>query len=232
VKRACLITPAALLLWGIAAHAEEPPPVVAEFRTTTCSTPCRSPQVRHWFLLRDVHTVELRDARLPVSQLWQRDGHGATVRYSYAMHDEKRAVDYTSTDLALIRHTPSWERLGSILTADEVASLTPVAGEQMAGGVTLHRGSLEGAHVELQWNRPLALPQQVRFDHPTHTLTMELLRSFDHPGPVPATTPAVLAGYARVDFADLGDMEHDAAEQRWIRKALLAPGHVGHDHRH
>lgn len=226
---ACLTAASAMASEAVA----PPPPLAAHYETSACGLPCDKPVERRWFLLRGDAFIELRDQIEPVSQLWRRHADGR-IDYTYVMHDERRAIEYTIVDLKLIGHTPDWERLGSLLSARDLAALSTDATNTGSRTETRrYEGAKGPARIEVTWNPTLALPERLSYRYPSHTVTVRLLASYDlSNAPVRPTDPQTLAGYSLVDFADLGDMEEDPQAQSWIRKALRAPGHEGHAHAH
>lgn len=225
-----------LLCCGTAqlANATEPPDsaapslpsVAVRFETTHCAIPCRKPTIRRWFLLRDSRSIELRGENAPFSELWRRLADGR-VDYVYVMHDERRAIEYSPIDLALIDRQPDWARLGAILSPADLERLKPGSKGRLAGmQFRRYTGILGRAKVDVAWIPSLALPYRLQYRYPGETVTVRLLRHYPDAPPIAPTTADALTAYQPVDYADLGDMEEDAAAQAWIRKAAMAPGHL------
>lgn len=218
---------ALLLCGGGAAQADAVlPAAAARFETTHCAVPCKKPVSRRWDLMRDAQTIELRGVGAPFSELWRRLGDGR-VGYVYLMHDERRAIEYSPADLAMIDRAPDWERIGALLSPREIERLAS-AGRGRQGGLETqrYRGRLGKAKVEATWIPALALPAKLVYRYPGHTVSIRLVAR--HEGAAPAQPPAAaaLASYALVDYADIGDMEGDPQAEAWIRKAAAAPGHL------
>lgn len=221
------------LLPGFAA-AEALPNLDARFETSQCAVPCQKPVKREWLMLREAGQVELRDLHAKHSDLWQwQDG---TLDYVYLMHDEKRAIDYTSIDLRLLGMgvgENKWQALTQLVTPSELASLEKKAGtpyEKMA--TEIYQGKLSGVDTEITWIPALQIPLQVEYRYPKHHVTVKLVERYQGKLPVQRTTNQVLHAYQHVDFVDIGDMEHDKHAVAWLSAAKDAPGVNVHRHDH
>lgn len=208
------------------------PAVTAHFETTQCAIPCKKPVSKRWYLLRDSRTLELRGEGAPFSEVWRRLADGR-IDYVYVMHDERRAIEYSPVDLALIGRQPDWARIGALVSPADLERLKRGAAGRHAGLTTRrYTGTLGPARVDVAWIPDLSLPARLQYRYPGQTVTIRLLRRHLGEPPVAPTTADTLAGYQLVDYADIGDMEEDAQAQAWIRKAAAAPGHLHQGHGH
>ncbi|MGY1488184.1 hypothetical protein ACW4YW_02115 [Methylobacillus pratensis] len=216
------------------AAAEALPSLDARFETSQCAVPCQKPVKREWLMLREANQVELRDLNAKHSDLWQwQDG---TLDYVYLMHDEKRAIDYTSIDLRLLGIGASedkWQALAQLVKASELASLQKKPGQPYEKMATeIYQGKLNGVDTEITWIPALQIPLQVEYRYPKHHVTVKLVERYQGKLPVQRTTNQMLHDYQHVDFVDIGDMEHDKQAVAWLSSAKGAPGVHVHRHDH
>lgn len=206
------------------------PALAARFETALCALPCKDPKSRQWYLLRDARAIELRDDSAVYSELWRRYDDGR-IDYVYLMHDERRGIEYSPADLDVIGRRPDWERIGALLSPQDLAQLTAGAKGRHDGLETQrYTGTLRKAAVDVIWIPELALPASLEYRYPDRMITVRLLQRYPGKAPVALTDSKTLAHYQLVDYADVGDMEEDPQAQRWIRKAVAAPGHQHHEH--
>ena len=203
-------------------------PVDVRFETTTCEIPCKAPKSRTWTLRRDERAIELRGSGAPYGEVWRRLDDGK-VDYAFVMHDEDRMIEYAPIDLQLINKVPDWERLGAVVAAEDIERLKAGKRARHEGFATRsYTGSVNGAKVEVVWIPELHLPAKIDSKTAKRRVTVRLLAVEN--SPAPPMPDVVRERYQRVDYADLGDMEEDPDAQRWIRKAINAPGHEAHNH--
>jgi hypothetical protein len=149
---------------------------------------------------RVAHTFVERGVR----ELWQRDARGELEHWR-AYPAQGTSVHYTPGDLRTIHMWPRWDTLTQLISASERAALEP-----NKKGVL--EGMLRGQPARVQWREDVALPKRIVLGK----LTMELL----------SVEPAsVVEGDSlrSIEFADLGDMEHDPFVRRFL-------AHDHHDH--
>lgn len=223
--------------------------VNARYTTEQCALPCQASAVKQmqWWLMREEHQVEIRQLShtgeaAHYSSLWQKKPAGQ-YHYSYLMHDERRAIDYTDVDLKLLAiktDAEFWQLKNQLISDAELASLrldpTPQA-MQYGYGVEKYSGSLSnGIQAQVWWLPALKLPARVVYLYPQHQVSIQLQAlesegiSAQPKGAAPHTSWATLSQYQHVDYADLGDMEHNPSEMHWLSKAHGAPGLHAHAH--
>lgn len=223
--------------------------VNARYETVQCASPCRADEAKRvqWWLMREADQVEIRTLYQngePAhhSSLWLKKPAGQ-FNYVYLMHGERRAIDYADVDLKLlnIKTDPQfWQMKSQLVTDSELASLQPVpAASSTAYGYQVDKyiGTLgNGIQSEVWWIPALKLPLKVAYTYPNHTVSIQLqslqpaLQSTQPIEIAPATSLAALSAYQHVDYADLGDMEHNPSEMQWLAKAHGAPGLHAHTH--
>lgn len=202
--------------------------IAARFNTTTCALPCTTPRSSDWYLWRGENRVEVRAGSGEIGEIWRRDGKGR-INFVYVEPAHQRGIEYTETDLRIIGHQRSWDRLASLVPPKELETLSPV-GETEIFGHKAQRfsGKLDERTLEVTWVPDLQLAARISVTYPDRQVTTELKGLLDQDG-VTAISDDVLATYQLVDFADLGDMETKES-MAWLKQAAAAPGHEHHDH--
>ena len=236
------------LLW-MSAGAMAGDVVNARYETVQCASPCKVEDAKHvqWWLMRDTNQVEIRNLYQngePAhhSSLWQKMPAGQ-MHYVYLMHDERRAIDYADVDLKLLSIKTDeqfWQLKSQLVTDSELASLQKVdvtSATQYGYPVEKYEGTLgNGIRSEVWWIPALKLPYKVAYTYPQHTVNIELqslqpaAKSTQAVEVAPGTSLTALTNYQHVDYADLGDMEHNPSEMQWLAKAHGAPGLQAHSH--
>lgn len=238
---------AVLMTMASTAFAEEI--VNARYETVQCASPCQVDAAKHlqWWLMRDQDEVEIRNLYQngePAhhSSLWQKKP-GGQFSYVYLMHDERLAIDYADVDLKLLAikvDEATWQLKTQLITDAELASLQKVTGEaseQYGYAIEKYTGTLgNGIRSQVWWIPALKLPYKVEYTYPQHTVSIQLqaLQPAAKAGQsvevAPKTSLTALSQYQHVDYADLGDMEHNPSEMQWLAKAHGAPGLHAHEH--
>ena len=236
-----------LALTGLTAQAESL--VDARYETVQCAIPCQADAAKHvqWWLMREDDQVEIRHLYQngePAhhSSLWQKKPAGQ-YHYVYLMHDERRAIDYADVDLKLLAIKTDdafWQLKNQMITDSELASLQKDAATQpMQYGYAVEKysGVLgNGIQSEVWWIPALKLPARIDYTYPQHQVSIQLqalqpaLKSTQPVEVAPHTSLTALSQYQHVDYADLGDMEHNPSEMQWLAKAHGAPGLHAHAH--
>lgn len=215
------------MLSPLAYAAPATPDISAEFVSTTCANPCKTPQTRDWFFWRAPNRVEIRDASGALGELWTRDNKGQ-LSYTYLEPANKRGIEYNPTDLKIIGQQRNWERLASLVSPQYLEKLKPVGKTEVLGyQATLYEGKIKNSKTEVTWIPALALAARIAQTDADQTTVSELksLRGT----PLPATSEATLATYHLIDFADVGDNETSPG-MTWLKHATNAPGHEFHEH--
>ncbi|HSH86288.1 MAG TPA: hypothetical protein VK958_03460 [Methylophilus sp.] len=238
---------AMLMMAAKASIAEEI--VNARYETTQCATPCMEASAKRlqWWLMREDDQVEIRHLThngepAHNSSLWMKKPAGQ-FNYSYLMHEDGRAIDYSDVDLKLLAiktDAQIWQVKSQLIADEELARLKKVPADQpQKYGYTLEKyvGELgNGVHTEVLWMPALKLPYTVQYHYPEHTVTIQMqvlqtgaVAATDVAAP-PKATLTTLTNYQHVDYADLGDMEHNPSEMQWLARAHGAPGLQAHTH--
>ena len=228
-KAALLFVFSALTLSTLASAAPKYEEVAARYVTTACAIPCEKPQDSTWFFWRGENRVEIRDGSGAVGEIWRRDGKGR-LNFVYIEPTHQRGIEYNATDLRIINHKRSWDRLASIVSPAELKKLSPAGATEILGHkAQRYSGKIDKRTVEVVWVPDLQLAAKVINTYPDRQVTTELKSFLTKQDGVAATSDDQLAGYELVDFADLGDMETNES-MAWLKQATTAPGHETHEH--
>lgn len=203
--------------------------VAARYSTTTCTIPCEKPQGSDWYFWRGENRVEIRNATQDVGEIWRRDGK-KRLSFVYVEPAHKRGIEYNDTDLRMINHKRSWDRLASIVSSAEIEKLSLMDETEIMGHkAKRYGGKIDNRTVEVVWIPDLQLTAKVMNTYPDRQVTTELKSFLTRQDDVVATSDDQLSNYALVDFADLGDMETKES-MAWLKQATMAPGHETHEH--
>lgn len=224
-----LLTLSGMVSSTIAYAAPQYKDAAASFKTTTCSVPCDKPQVSNWYLWRGENRIETRIDSNEVGEIWRRDSKGR-ISFVYVEPAYKRGIEYNDTDLRMVNHKISWDRLASIVSPVELKKLA-LTGELEIFGYKAQRynGKVDNRMVEVIWIPDLQMAAKVVSSYPDRQVTNELKSFLGDHAAVSATSEEELANYQLVDFADLGDMETNET-MAWLKKVDTAPGLDHHDH--
>lgn len=205
------------------------PDISAEFVSTTCTNPCKTPQIRDWFFWRGQNRVEIRDASGALGELWTRDSKGR-LSYIYLEPANKRGIEYNPTDLKIIGQQRNWDRLASLVSPQYLEKLKPVGKTEVLGyQATIYEGKIKDSKTAVTWIPALALAARIAQTDADQTTISELKNIHIKNAPLSATSEAELATYQLVDFADVGDNETSPG-MMWLKHATNAPGHEFHEH--
>lgn len=203
--------------------------VAARYSTTSCTIPCEKPQGSDWYFWRGENRVEIRNATQDVGEIWRRDGK-KRLSFVYVEPAHKRGIEYNDTDLRMINHKHSWDRLASIVSPAEIEKLSLVDETEIMGHkAKRYSGKIDNRTVEVVWIPDLQLTAKVMNTYPDRQVTTELKSFLTRQDDAVATSDDQLSNYALVDFADLGDMETKES-MAWLKQATMAPGHETHEH--
>ncbi|MBT9461106.1 MAG: hypothetical protein IV084_05535 [Rugosibacter sp.] len=203
--------------------------VAARYSTTSCTMPCEKPQASDWYFWRDENRVEIRNATQDVGEIWRRENK-TRLSFVYVEPAHKRGIEYNDTDLRMINHKRSWDRLASIVSLEEIAKLSSVGETEILGHkAQRYSGKIDKRTVEVVWIPDLQLTAKVVNIYPDRQVTTELKSFLTKQDDAVATSDDQLSSYTLVDFADLGDMETKES-MAWLKQATMAPGHDVHEH--
>lgn len=224
------------------AYADQPAltPLDAKFETIECAIPCKKPVKSMWWMWRTPNQVELRTANSSNSELWQLLPNGQ-LGYQFLMHDEKRAIEYATTDLNMLdmpTDMAKWQSLTHLVTQQDLAGMkkSKLKKQYLGMDLTQYSGKINGIQSSITWLDALQIPLKMAFVYPKRQVTIQLLEQDKGKWPLGATTAVALRDYQQVDYADIGDMEHSSIANKWLAKAGGAPGlnahgtHDGHGH--
>lgn len=210
----------------------------AQFETTECALPCKKNNLANkkniWWMWRTPKQVELRKADANTSEMWQMD-ENQQLSYQFLLHDEKRAIEYSRTDLTMLgirADVEKWQAITSLVTQADLASMKKSSlKKQFNGmGLTQYTGNLHGIKTNIVWVDALQIPLSMTYVYPKQQLIVKLIQL--NAKPENAKTAEQLQAYQQVDYADIGDMEHSATAKIWLSKAHDAPGVHSYGHQH
>ena len=221
--------------------------VNARYETTQCAHPCSENKHFQWWLMREPGQVEIRHlykSGEPAhhSGLWMQKPANQ-MAYAYLMHEDQRAIDYMDVDLKLLgmkTDVASWQVKSQLVTDDELAKLLkhPQSEVNRFGYKVEHYTGkqADGTQVDIVWMPALKLPEAIHYGYAKHDVTIQLqVLQFDTQASTaeraPKTGSNKLAHYQHVDFTDIGDMEHNADDVKWLARAHGAPG-IDQPHAH
>jgi hypothetical protein len=203
--------------------------VAARFSTSTCTLPCEKPHVSDWYFWRSQNRVEIRDVTQDVGEIWRRDSKNR-LSFIYIEPTHKRGIEYNDTDLRMINHKRSWDRLATIVSPAEMEKLSLSSETELFGHkAQRYSGKIDNRTVEVVWVPDIQMTVKVMNTYPDRQETTELKSFLTKQDGVAATSDNQLSDYALVDFADLGDMETKES-MAWLKQAAMAPGNETHEH--
>ncbi len=210
------------------------PTLNAQFETTECARPCKKTIKHAWWMWRTPEKVELRKAQSANSELWVLQAD-KTISYAFLMHDEKKLIEYSDVDLKMLNQAmdaKKWEALTKLVTQKDLASMQKKTLKRQYQGLSLmqYDGKLNGVETHITWVPALQVPLKMTYVYPKHQLTINLLSHDIQQATMAATTEQAMLGYDRIDYTDIGDMEHAASAKVWLSKATDAPGLHSHHH--
>ena len=208
-------------------------PLSAQFETTECTRPCKKPSNITWWMWRTPSQVELKKANSSNSELWTWDN--GNVNYQFLMHDEKKVIEYSAVDLKMLdmmADNTKWQALTSLVSQKDLASMKKTSLKKQYKGLALtqYNGKINGIKTHIVWIAALQIPLQMTYVYPKHQVTINLLNQDVPLAVAKATSEQALLNYQRIDYADIGDMEHSAEAKMWLSKAEDAPGINVHHH--
>lgn len=231
---------ALLALWLCPLSAAAGEPVTAEAPTVINAEPAplaaryeisRGQQRGKWYLWRSPGQVETRSELQQRSEIWQWDA-ARQLSYQRYFHREQTYVDYTAGQLLTQRIQPDPARLASLIDPALLQNLRRGRSVKILGRTAVqYQGRHAGQNIELLWLPQERVPALLRQSGPGGTLSLRLRELHARsPASWPRVSEQMIASYARIDGADLGDMEHDP----FVAGLLAESGHEEHGtgHRH
>ena len=205
----------------------------AKFKTIECAQPCKKPKNSTWWMLRTPLQVELKNANSHNSELWTWENDQAN--YQFLMHDEKKVIEYSPVDLKMLNmpaDSNRWQEVTSLVLQKDLASMKKTSLKKQYKGLALtqYNGKIEGIKTQIVWIASMQIPLQMTYFYPKHKVTINLLDLNTQSTTASATSEQTLNNYQRIDYADIGDMEHSAHAKMWLSKAHDAPGLHSHQH--
>lgn len=208
-------------------------PLSAQFETIECALPCNKPNNTTWWMWRTATQVELKKANSSNSELWTWDN--GNVNYQFLMRDEKKLIEYSQIDLKMLdiaADHAKWQAVTSLVSQKDLGSMKKTSLKEQYKGLALtkYNGEINGIKTDIVWIAALQIPLQMTYVYPQHQVTINLLNQDVQALNAKATSEQALLGYQRIDYADIGDMEHSAQAKMWLSKAEDAPGINTHHH--
>ena len=206
----------------------------AQFETTQCARPCKKSIKHGWWMWRTPEKVELRKVQSANSELWVMQPD-KTIDYAFLMHDEKKLIEYSDVDLKILNISMDaykWETLTKLVTQKDLANMHKKTLKKQYQGLSLtqYDGKLNGVETHITWVPALQIPLKMSYVYPKHQVTINLIRHGNKEKSITAVTEQALLGYERIDYTDIGDMEHSPSAKIWLSKATDAPGIHSHHH--
>ena len=201
-------------------------PLNAQFETIDCAQPCKKPSTITWWMLRTPTQVELKKTNSNNSELWIWENNQAN--YQFLMHDEKKVIEYSAVDLKMLNmaaDSTKWQEVTNLVLQKDLAIMKKTRLKKQYKGLALaqYNGNIEGIKTQIVWIDNLQIPLQITYFYPKHKTIVNLL-DVNTSTSASLLSEQILDSYQRIDYADIGDMEHSALAKRWLSKAQDAPG--------
>lgn len=202
-------------------------PLNAQFETIECELSCKKPRVSTWSMWRTHTQVELRKTGAYNSELWTwENGH---ANYQFLMHDEKKVIEYATIDLKMLdiaTDSSKWQKVTSLVSQKDLVTLKNARLKKHYKGLALtqYSGKIEGIETNIVWIPSLQIPLQMTYFYPKQKITINLVDSNLKMTTASPTSEQTINGYQRIDYTDIGDMEHSEQARKWLSKVKDAPG--------
>ena len=201
-------------------------PLDAQFETIDCAQPCKKPSTITWWMLRTPTQVELKKTNSNNSELWIWENNQAN--YQFLMHDEKKVIEYSAVDLKMLNmaaDSTKWQEVTNLVLQKDLAIMKKTRLKKQYKGLALaqYNGNIEGIKTQIVWIDNLQIPLQITYFYPKHKTIVNLL-DVNTSTSASLLSEQILDSYQRIDYADIGDMEHSALAKKWLSKAQDAPG--------
>ena len=201
-------------------------PLNAQFETIECANPCKNSRNSTWWMLRTPTQVELKKTNSNNSELWTWDND--QINYQFLMHDEKKIIEYSVVDLKMLNmmtDSTKWQEVSNLVLQKNLTSMKKSSLKKQYKGLALaqYNGKIEGIKTQIVWIDSLQIPLQITYIYPKHKTIVNLL-DVNTSTITSLLSEHALNSYQRIDYADIGDMEHSAFAKKWLYKAKDAPG--------
>ena len=194
------------------------PSIVAEFETRVASGKDKTAQV--WQFDRKENQVI--HSFPDVSKRWTRFSRGE-IALEQIYPAEKMVIEFNQGDLKSVGGGTDWASIVHLVDTNLLAKLTAKSGRRAHGkSAVLYTGVVGNATWEILWIPDWQLPATIRREDKTGRMKTQLKRL------LPANSAAPDSSFTRIDFADVGDMEHNEQLQRVLRR----DPRLAHAHRH
>ena len=201
-------------------------PLSAQFATVECAQPCKKPTTMTWRMWRTPNKVALKKNNSNNSELWTWENDQAN--YQFLIHDEKKIIEYSAVDLKMLNmaaDNTKWQQVTNLALQKDLALMKKTKLKKQYNNLVLSKysGSIEGIKTQIVWIDSLQIPLQINYFYPKHKTMVNLL-DVNASTTASAINEQMLKSYERIDYADIGDMEHSALSKKWLSKAQDAPG--------
>ncbi len=198
----------------IGQRVEALPAIACHFESSvTPSSDAAQKQVREWYMWRQAAQVETRESGNETGEVWRLSRNGQ-ISYQRVFHKEKRMIEYTPGDLRSLHRYPDWSRLAGVIDPAILNKELKVYGvaEILGRSARRYQGRLNGVEVEVWWLEREQVPALIRQVYTDREVTLRLNAIYPlskSPWPHDQT-----AGYASIDYVDLGDKQIDPFVRR------------------
>lgn len=176
----------------------------------------------NWRLWREPDRVQRDFPSSHTSEVWRRDG-GAVFHVKY-FHEAQRGIEFQQADLSMLEALPAWQQVGLTVSPDLLQDLKHTGtGTEQGHEWRRYSGEHQGVHWDITIRTDLMVPVRVERTAGREKEQITLLGAWRPPEAPWAPEP--VASYDVLDFADLGDHEHDPF-------VLAVQGQIGMDHGH
>jgi len=225
-----------LLLLAGSPHAHEPQTLPSAATAATAATALPPLAARYqfqtgkrnsdWYLIREANRIVIYDAASGQAKLWEKDVRG-DIEFSRIFTADRRLVEYAPGEIKARGPVPDWNALASIVGPRELAGLRKTGERKVLGrNAAVLSGNTAGGKLQVWWLAQERLPAMVQHGQGSKAVRLVLRELRSQPASEwNWAEPETLAAYARLDAADLGDMEYDP----FVQKVLHLDGH-SHSH--
>lgn len=203
----------------------ELPAIAAEFESRYQADDQQiSALTRRWRFWRHPRRVEVETPSSGNGELWQLDGKSLIRRQLF--HRERCVIEYQNDELQLLAETPSWRKLQLLLAPELLSRLKAGEIDQSSGfPVREYRGEAGNSEWLIRLRLDVGLPIWIERRRQGTSEITEMTQL--HPLAGAPWQPTASDDYAIIDFADLGDREHDPLVMK-----LQSQIGLGHHHHH